>query len=563
MRKKFLAVALAASLAFAMAPVVPVSTCTVAAEETDATETLTGTAWWDGKQQGKDYILKGEGTLDLYVGYTTEVAEGPAFSVELLSDGNKYITTGSDINIWTAEGATGEVAGGVLGGILTLGHKYKVSITRKGNDFTIVYFDVTDNKEHCTLTAKNTNMGDEVAVHVMAQVGTYMVSTSDFEMPSSTVPDTPAPTTPAEPATPSETTAGTNFANITTQPVVGYKFDSADGIELAGEAKVADGVLNLAAAKSFGTTYAKLPDLSSYDFSNGITLTADVKVTGYLSDWTPIFMLGDGKIGGGKEGCTCAYHFTQGFSSREDVNELGYFGNTIAAPYTWDWYSNTANQNRWDTLTVTIDEEKMTTYINGVEVATAETGFAPLLQALKSAKNNYLGGSYWADANANDGAGADADFQGSLDNVGIYNTALTAADVAKLTTAKGADITPPADNNTPGNDNNTPGNDNNTPGNNTSDNNDNTDDENQTPSKKKMSVSKVVAKKNTKKVTGKVSVSGAKVKVKVGSAAYKAAKVNGKKFTFTSTDKLKKGTKISIKVTKSGYKTVTKSVKVK
>ncbi len=81
--------------------------------------------------------------------------------------------------------------------------------------------------------------------------------------------------------------------------------------------------------------------------------------------------------------------------------------------------------------------------------------------------------------------------------------------------------------------------------------------------KKTMKVSGITAKAGKKKVTGTVSVKAAKVKVKVGSKKYKNAKVNGKKFTFTASSKLKKGTKITIKVTKSGYKTVTKSVKVK
>ena len=183
MRKKFLAALLATSLVLTVAPVIPVSTGVAAAEETAATETLTGTKWWDGKQQGKDYTLKGDGTLDLYIGYTGGLDEG-AFSVELVSDGTKFITTGSDINIWTV-GADGAVEGATepMAAIIK-GHKYKVSITRSGNDFTIVYFDMTDNKEHCKLAAKNTNMGEEVSVHVMAQVGTFMAGTADFEMPA-------------------------------------------------------------------------------------------------------------------------------------------------------------------------------------------------------------------------------------------------------------------------------------------------------------------------------------------------------------------------------------------
>ncbi len=81
--------------------------------------------------------------------------------------------------------------------------------------------------------------------------------------------------------------------------------------------------------------------------------------------------------------------------------------------------------------------------------------------------------------------------------------------------------------------------------------------------KKTMKVSGITAKTGKKKVTGNLSVKGTKVQVKVGNNKYKNAKVNGKKFTFTVSSKLKKGTKITIKVTKSGYKTVTKTVKVK
>lgn len=81
--------------------------------------------------------------------------------------------------------------------------------------------------------------------------------------------------------------------------------------------------------------------------------------------------------------------------------------------------------------------------------------------------------------------------------------------------------------------------------------------------KKKMSVKKVIAKRNTKKITGVLSVSGTKVMVKVGSAKNKKAKVKGKKFTFKVSKKLKRKTKIVITVTKSKYYKVKKTVKVK
>ena len=226
---------------------------------------------------------------------------------------------------------------------------------------------------------------------------------------------------------------GTNFSNVATQPAISYTFDSTEGLELAGGANVTDGVLNLAKGETVNQTYAKIADLSEIDFGNGITLTADIKVTGWISDWTPIFMLGDSTVGGGAEGCALAYHFTQGFSSREDINNLGYFGNLVAAPYKWNWYCRPSRQNRWDTITVTIDANTMSTYIDGVLVQSAAADYTALINALKSAKNNYLGGSYFADA----------DFQGSMDNVGIYNTALAAEDVAKLTSTVPAEAKQP------------------------------------------------------------------------------------------------------------------------
>ncbi len=79
---------------------------------------------------------------------------------------------------------------------------------------------------------------------------------------------------------------------------------------------------------------------------------------------------------------------------------------------------------------------------------------------------------------------------------------------------------------------------------------------------KTFKLSSLKIKKNTTKITGKVSVSKAIVKIKVGSKAWKKATVKGKKFTF-KTAKLKKNTKVQIKVSKKGYKTLKKSFKVK
>ncbi|MBO5354161.1 MAG: family 43 glycosylhydrolase [Lachnospiraceae bacterium] len=219
-------------------------------------------------------------------------------------------------------------------------------------------------------------------------------------------------------------TPSTDFAAIEKQPVVKLTFDNTDGVELAGDAKVEDGVLCLAKnASSYGKTYAVLPGLTSYDFSEGITITADVLVSKYATDWTALFMLGDGTLGGGCK--TLGYHFTQGFSSVTDdaKNEKsGYYGVDIKQPYTWDYFSQNSAQNVWHTITVTITESEMNTYINGKLVQSGKGNYSMIMDTFKVAENNYLGGSYYNDP----------DFCGKMDNVAIYNTALSQSEVQAL-----------------------------------------------------------------------------------------------------------------------------------
>lgn len=83
------------------------------------------------------------------------------------------------------------------------------------------------------------------------------------------------------------------------------------------------------------------------------------------------------------------------------------------------------------------------------------------------------------------------------------------------------------------------------------------------PVLKKLKLSSVKCAKNAKKITGKVSVSKASIKIKVGKKAYKKAAVKGKKFTLKLNYKLIKKTKVTIKAEKKGYKSVVKSYKVK
>lgn len=225
-------------------------------------------------------------------------------------------------------------------------------------------------------------------------------------------------------------TAATDFANITVQPVVSYTFDDASGMELAGEAYVENGVLRFAtSSSSFSTTYAKIASLTDYDFSKGVTLTADIAVTNYASDWTPLFMLGDGRVGSSG---TYAYHFTQGFSSiAESVNagQVGYYGVDISEPYKWDYFSEESSRYQWYTVTVTITDSGMATYINGTKVQTGAGDYSAIMSVFANASNNYLGASYYSQ---------DPDFAGYMDNVAIYNQVLTDEEIALLAGIKGS-----------------------------------------------------------------------------------------------------------------------------
>lgn len=606
MKKKFLAIALAAAMALTVAPAMPANT--TVAEAADA-ETLTSAAWWTGTGISRDYSLSGDGSVVLDIDYTEADAAGNgAFSVEVYDDGGTadagdgyYFTTGSDKNGWVAELATSDPVEGIadpLASDIVVGHKYQVTVTRSGADFTVTYMDTTDNKEYCKLVAKNTNFPTDLKVHFMAQLGTYTVNSS------ASVDDTPVtPSTPTEaPQTGGEKPA-TDFSGIETQPTFKYTFDSADEVKLFGDAAVADGILNLAKdATSKQTTYAQIDDFTSVDFTKGVTITADVNVKDYASDWTSLFMFGDGSLGGNSEDATAAYHFSQGFSSQDIPATKGYFGNAISAPYTWDYFSKEENRNKWYTIAVTISPTNMTTYINGQAVQTKDEDYTSFLDVFKVAKNNYLGASYWA---------ADPDFAGSMDNVGIYNVALSAEEMGKLTTAEKTDIGPGGESSNKkqilldsitakagskkvsgtfttnvtnvevsvqvnkgaavkttangkkfsvdlksklkGGDKVT-----------VTMKGEGYYDKTETATVKytNLKVKKVTAKKNAKKITGTVTVKKATVKVKVGKKAYKKAKVSGKNFTL-KVSKLKKGTKVTVKATKKNYVTATKSVKVK
>ena len=191
--KKGLSMVVAASLVLA-APIV-----VGAADGADDSEVLTSAEWWT-TDWGKDYEFNGDGTMELDIEAQALVNGGGAFSVEVYSD-TYFFTTGSDKNAWTAESATGTVGGAVFtGSELKEGTTYKITVDRKGTDITVTYVDTTDNSEYCKLTLVDSNMPENLKVHVKAQVGTFKVTTvsnSTVTPPATTEPSVKPSTKPS------------------------------------------------------------------------------------------------------------------------------------------------------------------------------------------------------------------------------------------------------------------------------------------------------------------------------------------------------------------------------
>ncbi len=640
--KKGLALLMSAALALGAPVAVGTDTAKAAEVEADASgvATLNGVAWWDAANDStKNYTVGAS-----LVNYIMPAANDMPFSMEvwqgkLETEGGIFLTTDTNKNAWWASTTKPEGAADptVTKGDATVvkGHIYRVTTTTTADSVKIECFDETDNKAFSTVEATVNPFGDTALFHIQCQTGTMYVADDKAALEKVELPVDPEPTAPAasDGAVSGDTSAqnapGTDFSKIEKQPVVKYTFDNATDVDLTGsKATVENGILNLATeAGHHQEYYAKIDDLSSYDFSKGFTWTADVKVDAWPSgDWTGIITLGDGELGKGIDNGTVGYHYTIGLSSILDYNKSGtmgkvgymgggqFFNDNVGpmvagvalpdAPYVYNWYSFETSQKKWDTIAVTIDaDNKMATYINGVEIQRyTDAAIAEILAALKSAKNNYLGTGYWS---------GDDDFIGAMDNVGIYDTALSADEIKSLTSATANNDAPSGDTSggtqsgkksitiadaayKSGKVTGTLNAENATVKVQVGD----AEAKDATVSGKTftfdagtvkagtaikitataegyMSASKTItvsaAKKTIKlssvkakgkKVTGKVSVAKATVKVKVGKAAYKKAKVSGKKFTL-KTKKMKKGTKVIVKATKSGCKAAKKTVKAK
>lgn len=209
-----------------------------------------------------------------------------------------------------------------------------------------------------------------------------------------------------------------NLSAISVQPVKKYTFNNSDGIELYGDAGISAGVLDLPSPS--GNTYAKISGLAGADFSQGITLTADIYVTGNEYDM-PVFSFNSSSSGK-------IYSFSSAFKSYGYYSGIANDNSLLTDPYSANWYSKKVNKNRWDTVTVTITDSETVIYLDGIEIQKSN-GDTELKKILSLADDNYLG--KWYTGTSGNG------FSGKIDNVAIYNTALASKDIKKLSQKNG------------------------------------------------------------------------------------------------------------------------------
>lgn len=540
-----------------------------------------GTAWWTGKENTYDQVISGDGEVNWYIGYYENISNViGAFSAELFAekDGLRYfITTGSDVNAWYASEPenTTHTKGDNITGIavnsknIDLGHKYKVTVKRKGQDFTITYFDLDTNSVYAQFVAANTTFPEgDVKVRIMAQVGKYKIEAEPFDV----MPEVKNNNKPLASYQIPGTGSGTGTSSAST-PAPVPTFPPEDDEDKKDEEK--EGI-----EMDFGAFWsAHLPGIEVTESGTALTYKNETHASA-ANNWNaPVIV---------------AYS-----SDDTKVYETGYPGYDEYAviradSYAWSGAANTGEgRAAWDSAGYTFQTNATESTWN-TWIADNKSGINGKVQAIKSNGKVYIeftngtvttltsfpvpeGKKVYISLTGEECKISNiktAKYTG-IDGVTVEPEASATPSASTEPIASPAPTKEPGTSPEPGNTStpenpgttNTPSEPANTATpeepSNTKEPSGTEPEEPEKPEKKTMNLSGIKAKKGTKKVTGTVSVNKATVKVKVGNKNYKKAKVNGRKFTFTASSKLKKGTKITIKVTKTGYKAVTKTTKVK
>lgn len=186
-------------------------------------ETVTGTVWWQAFQASKDRILKGDGSVSFILeNNKADTAGNIGFCVEAYAvnaDGTKYETketiATAEKGAYITSSYNGNFEGWVAGipaakmgqtdsvnfaanpdnfyNISTSKeaflpeHNYKVTFTKKGNDYLILMKDMDNDTWFYRQMFKGADMeSDTLGIHFMAQLGTFNLVDTDDHLTTNT-----------------------------------------------------------------------------------------------------------------------------------------------------------------------------------------------------------------------------------------------------------------------------------------------------------------------------------------------------------------------------------------
>ena len=186
-------------------------------------ETVTGTTWWTAFQASKDRILKGDGSVSFILeNNKADTAGNIGFCVEAYAvnaDGTKYETketiATAEKGAYITSSYNGNFEGWVAGiPAAKMGqtdsvnfaanpdnfynisaskeaflpeHNYKVTFTKKGNDYLILMKDLNDDTWFYRQMFKGADMeSDTLGIHFMAQLGTFNLVDTDDHLTTNT-----------------------------------------------------------------------------------------------------------------------------------------------------------------------------------------------------------------------------------------------------------------------------------------------------------------------------------------------------------------------------------------
>lgn len=225
----------------------------------------------------------------------------------------------------------------------------------------------------------------------------------------------------------------TDYSNL--KPAAVLKFDRAEEVTLFGKAKLTEDPDNAgnqvllvdetAGGKNGGNYAIASNDLSSYDFSGGVTVSLNVRPTANASDWNYLFAIGQTKTHGTYNYCDG----TIGFIARHGDPYQAHFpgdgwvqGNPVGSDY--NYFSQEENADKWYRLTYVYSKSEVCLYVDGILTCQwAASGLDGVLAALNQ-------GHLVLGAGASEGEFEN--FGGYIDDVYIYSAALDAAGVAMI-----------------------------------------------------------------------------------------------------------------------------------